>query len=38
MKPGWYPVGDDENEQRYWDGSAWTGHLRWDGMGWVSEP
>ena len=30
---GWYPVPDEPNYQRYWDGAAWTTHRYWGGEG-----
>jgi hypothetical protein len=33
--PGWYPIGDDQYRQAYWNGSVWTDMKRWDGTAWV---
>lgn len=32
---GWYPVGENPNDQAYWDGQAWTARRKWGGAGWV---
>ncbi len=36
--PGWYPVGENPNDQVYWDGQSWTARRRWAGAGWVGMP
>ena len=28
--PGWYPDPQDRSKERYWNGSAWTTHVRND--------
>jgi hypothetical protein len=33
--PGWYPVGNDQYRQAYWDGRSWTAPKRWDGVEWI---
>jgi hypothetical protein len=33
--PGWYPDQQDASQQRYWDGTTWTGTRHWDGSTWV---
>jgi hypothetical protein len=37
-RPGWYPEAGNAYQQRYWDGKAWTAHLRWNGSSWVDVP
>jgi hypothetical protein len=37
VEAGWHAVEGDPNRQRYWDGTAWTSHLRWDGTAWVND-
>ena len=31
---GWYPVQGEPGMRAWWDGSAWTGYIRWDGFAW----
>lgn len=33
--PGWYPYDGDDYELRYFDGSSWIAHKRWDGEAWI---
>jgi hypothetical protein len=34
--PGWYSVGENPNDQSYWDGHQWSGARQWvAGRGWV---
>jgi len=34
--PGWYALGENPNEQSYWDGAQWAGVRHWvAGRGWV---
>jgi len=35
--PGWFPSPGDPYHQRYWDGAAWAGSIRWNGANWVSD-
>ena len=32
IQPGWYDNPEDSNEQRYWDGQAWTPHRQRKGV------
>jgi hypothetical protein len=32
--PGWYGVTGERSVQRYWDGTAWTHQVHWDGHTW----
>jgi hypothetical protein len=32
--PGWYQVGQTNNDQAYWNGQTWTARRRWEGAGW----
>jgi len=36
--PGWYPLGENSNDQTYWDGESWIARRRWDGAGWSDLP
>jgi len=34
--PGWYALGENPNEQSYWDGAKWAGVRHWvAGRGWI---
>jgi hypothetical protein len=33
--PGWHQVSGNPYERRYWDGTTWTGQMRWNGNAWV---
>jgi len=34
--PGWYALGENPNEQSYWDGATWAGVRHWvAGRGWI---
>jgi hypothetical protein len=35
---GWYPLGENPNDQAYWDGQSWTARRRWAGAGWAEMP
>ncbi|HXQ60069.1 MAG TPA: hypothetical protein VN799_08215 [Acidimicrobiales bacterium] len=35
---GWYPLGENPNDQAYWDGQSWTARRRWAGAGWADMP
>lgn len=30
---GWYPIPEEPNYERYWDGTQWTSHRYWGGEG-----
>ena len=35
--PGWYPVGGDASRAAWWNGTAWSAPMRWDGSAWRRE-
>ena len=35
QQPGWYPDALDPMARHYWDGTAWTQRLKWDGKTWL---
>jgi general stress protein CsbA len=35
QQPGWYPDPSNPMARQYWDGTAWSHRLKWDGQTWV---